>query len=234
MNRIKQVGDSYFVLITPDYKSVADSNLLLGNMNDEELKNYYLLEYGNQNDAVAEALNYVDIDWYRMVLSHQFIYINLDKILRGIINDYKLNIEYKPVLLDAMTYKNVIFDRVMSGGDRVKLRYGSNEIITYTFISPFSSNLHYISRIIENYRNVTYRDDLRIRFKKIVDSKIIILYGYTDYGTVYSIKLIPNLLNEVVNWKNKRPNIDNKKFDMEYNKMLKLQSDIDNKGNVLL
>ncbi len=232
MNRIRFNNNVYQVLITPDYKVIPDNSLLIGNFSDSELRNYTVLEFTNLNDALAEAMNYVDIEWFKMSMNHKYIYANLESTLKGIIANYNLNVEFKPKLLSPEELKDVMFNRTINNGERTELKYGLNDIISFTVINPWSSNLHYISKVIENYRSVTYRDDLRIRSKKIIDGKIIYLYGFTEYGTIYSIKLIPTLLNQASEWKNAHPNIDDKTFNMQYNKMFKMQQDIDN-GSVL-
>ena len=69
MNRIRKIDNNYQVLITPDIKLSPDSSLLIGNWEDESLRNYYILQFESLNDAQAEAYNYPDIDWYRISLS---------------------------------------------------------------------------------------------------------------------------------------------------------------------
>jgi hypothetical protein len=102
--------------------------------------------------------------------------------------------------MNATTFKNAMFDRVINGGARFNLRYDFSDLISFTIINPWSSNLHKISSSIELSRGHLYRDDLRIRDKQIVDGKIICLYGITELGTVYEIKLIPTLLNQWSTW----------------------------------
>lgn len=227
MNRIREYNGSFQVVITPDIKISPDTSLLIGNWADENLRNYYILQFDSFNDAMAEALNYPDIDWYKMVLNHKYIFARLDETLRGIIDKYNFNVEYKARLLDPTTLKNVMFDRVMKQGERFNLRYGLNDIIQFTIINPWKNNLHVIAKIIENYTSDTYRDDLRIRFKKIVDGQIIYLYGYTEFGTVYAIKLIPTLLNQATMWYDKVGGKDEKNFMAQYEKLLKMQREVD-------
>jgi hypothetical protein len=227
MNRIREYNGEFQVIVTPDIKISPDSSLLFGNWADENLRNYYILQFTTFNDAMAEALKYPDIDWYKMVLNHKYIFTRLENTLKSIINEYKFNVELKSKLLDPETLKNVMMDRVIKGGDRFNLRYGLNDIISFTIINPWTNNLHNISKIIEKYTNVTYRDDLRIRSKKIIDGKITYLYGYTELGTVYSIKLIPSLLNEGVMWYDKNGFRNEQNFMTQYNKLLKQQNALD-------
>ncbi len=227
MNRIREYNGQFQVIITPDFKISPDSSLLIGNWADENLRNYYILEYGTFNDAMAAALEYPDIDWYKMILNHKYIYIRINDILQNIINNYNFKVDYRPLLLDPNTLKNVMFDRVMKGGDRFNLRQNLNDIMQFTIINPWTNNLHTISKIIENYVSDNWTDDLRIRSKKIIDGKIIYLYGYTEYGTVYSIKLIPTLLHQAVEWYNKSGQKNEKNFMNKYNLLLKTQIDMD-------
>jgi hypothetical protein len=227
MNRIREYNGGFQVLITPDIKISPDSSLLIGNWTDEKLRNYYVLQFSTFNDAMAEALNYPDIDWYRISLNHKYIYARLEGILKKIINDNGFVVEFQPKLLDGVTFKNVMMDRVMKGGDRFNLRYGMNDIINFTIINPWTNNLNVIANTIENYRSDTYRDDLRIRFKKVIDGKIICLYGVTEFGTMYVIKLIPTLLNQGVAWYDKNGFRDEQNFITQYNKLLKAQADLD-------
>lgn len=227
MNRIREYNGGFQVLITPDIKISPDSSILIGNWTDEKLRNYYVLQFSTFNDAMAEALNYPDIDWYRISLNHKYIYARLEGIMKKIINDNGFVVEFQPKLLDGVTLKNVMMDRVMKGGDRFNLRYGMNDIINFTIINPWTSNLNVIAKTIENYRSDTYRDDLRIRFKKVIDGKIICLYGVTEFGTMYAIKLIPTLLNQGVMWYDKNGFRDEQNFITQYNKLLKAQGDLD-------
>lgn len=227
MNRIREYNGQFQVIITPDIKISPDSSLLIGNWADENLRNYYILEYGTFNDAMAAALEYPDIDWYKMILNHKYIYIRINDILLNIIKNYNFKVDYRPLLLDPATLKNVMFDRVMKGGDRFNLRQNLNDIMQFTIINPWTNNLHTISKVIENYVSDNWTDDLRIRSKKIIDGKIIYLYGYTEYGTVYSIKLIPTLLNQAVEFYNQSGQKNEKNFINKYNLLLKTQIDMD-------
>lgn len=200
MNRIRKVDNVYQVLITPNIKISPDSSLLIGNWEDESLRNYYVLQFESLNDAQCEAYKHPDIDWYRMVLNHEHIFKRLEYTIKAIINENDMSVDFRPVLLNPDALKNTMFDRVIKGGERFNLRYGMNDIINFTIINPWSNNLHNIAKMLENYRSHLYRDDLRIRHKKIVDGNIICLYGYTEFGTIYQIKLIPTLLQEWADW----------------------------------
>ena len=228
MNRIRKINNTYQVLITPDIKLSPDSSLLIGNWEDESLRNYYILQFESLNDAQCEAYNYPDIDWYRMSLNHQHIFQRLEQTIKYILNENNLNVEFRSTLMDATVLKNTMFDRVAKGGERFNLRYGMNDIINFTIINPWTNNLHNIAKILENYRAWLYRDDLRLRHKKIVDGKIICLYGYTEFGTMYEIKLVPTLLQQWADWYRKSGFRNENSANELYDKFFKQQEMIDN------
>ena len=227
MNRIRKIDNNYQVLITPDIKLSPDSSLLIGNWEDESLRNYYILQFESLNDAQAEAYNYPDIDWYRISLNHQHIFQRLEQTLKYILNENDLSVEMKSTLMDPETFKNTIFDRVIKGGERFNLRYGMNDIISFTITNPWSNNLHNIAKLLENYRAHLFRDDLRLKYKKIVDGKIICLYGYTEFGTIYEIRLVPTLLQQWANWYKKNGFRNETNANELYNKFFKQQEIID-------
>lgn len=227
MNRIRKTNGTYQVLITPEIQMSPDSSLIIGNWEDESLRNYSVLQFESMNDAMCEAYNYPDIDWYKMVLNHKYIFQRLESTLQKIIDDNNFNVEFRSKLLEPLTLKNTMFDRVIRGGERFNLKTGLNDIISFTIINPWSNTLHNISKTIENYQHHVYRDDLRIRFKKVIDGKIICLYGYTEFGTIYEIKLIPSLLQQWADWYNKVGYKNEEAATKLYNEMLKKQEVVD-------
>jgi hypothetical protein len=200
MNRIRKIDNNYQVLITPNITVSPDSSLLIGNWTDEGLRNYYVLQFESLNDAQAEAYKYADIDWYKIILNHKYIFIRLKNTIEKILKDHKYNVNIESVLLEPEVFKNLMFDRVANGGERFNLRQGMTDIISFTITNPWSVNLEHVSKTIENHREWIYRDDLRIRHKKILDGKTILLYGVTEFGTIYEIRLVPTLLNQWSKW----------------------------------
>lgn len=228
MNRIRKIKDGYQVLITPDIKLAPDQSLLIGNWTDEKLRNYSVLQFDSLNDAQYEAYNYPDIDWYRLVLNHQHIFIRLETTIKDILKNNNFNVDFRPVLMDTETLKETMFNRVLKNGERFNLRQNMNDIINFTIINPWVSTLQSISTVLETYQAHLYRDDLRLRHKKIIDGKIICLYGVTEFGTTYEIRLIPTLLQQWVEWykKNGYKNEDN--ANEFYNKIMNQQDAVDN------
>lgn len=231
MNRIRKYNNVYQVLITPDIKISPDSAILIGNWDDENLRNFRVMEFTTLNDALAESYKYPDLDWYRLTLNHEQIFLRLKDLISGILKEGNFMVDFKATLMDADTMKNSMFNKVMIGGDNFNLKNDFNNIICFTIVNPWTNIVHKISKTLEIYRSYLYRDDLRIMNKKIIDGKIIHLYGYTELGTLYLIKIIPTLLYQWSQWtlKNGYENPENKKIFMQ---LLKTQDIID-KGPVL-
>lgn len=202
MNRIRKVKEGFQVLVTPDITVSPDSAIIVGNWSDEYLRNYNVITFNNLNDAQVEAFKYPDIDWHRLVVNHQYIFNRLNNQIRKVINDNKFNVDIKSKLMDSEEFKNIMFERVLRGGERFNLKERFNDLICFTIVNPWSDVLHRVSKVLENHREYLHRDDLRIRKKKIIDGKIICLFGQTEYGTTYEIKLIPSLLHQWCLWKN--------------------------------
>lgn len=231
MNRIRKTESGYQVLITPNMKIAPDLPVLIGNWEDADLRNFYVLTYPSLNDAQAEAYKYPDIDWFRLILNHKYIYERLDLKIKEILKDFNFNIEYQSHLMTPEEFKNKMFERVIRNGERFNLRYNFNDIISFTIVSPWSTSLHRISKVLENHRDHLYTDVLRIRYKKIVDGKTIILQGITEFGTIYEIRLVPSLLQRWSEWMNKTGKSEEQGMQI-YKRLLKQQNDVD-RGPVL-
>lgn len=228
MNRIRNIGTSYQVLITPNIKISPDSSLMIGNWEDEEFRNFHILEFPNLRDAQCEAYNHPDIDWHRIVLNHKHIFQRLRASINELIYTHDFTVEFIPVLMDPEMFKNSVFDRVQHGGERFNFRYGMNDIISFTIVNPWSRNLHKLAKTIESHREHLYRDDLRIRNKRTVDDKVLCLYGYTEFGTIYEIKLMPTLIYHWVVWRNKHGFDKDDAAENIYQQFLQQQDILDN------
>lgn len=226
MNRIRKVNEIYQVLITPNIKMSPDSSLMIGNWDDSQLRGYSVLEYNLLNDAQCSALKYPDIDWGRIISNHVYIFKRLEQAIQNIINDGNYNVEFISHLMDNETLKNVIFDRVLADGNRFNLQYGASDIISFTIVNPWTEILHKLSKDIELHREHFARNDVRIKSKKIIDEKIIVLLGLTEFGTTYQIMLVPSIIHQWLVWANKNKS----KYQLTqslYAKYLTLQNVID-------
>ena len=168
MNRIRKIGNVFQVLITPSIKVSPDNALMVGNWDDEELRNYYILEFPTHRDAENEAFKHPDIDWYRLVINHKHIFNRLETTLKTIVNNMGFTVEFQSNLMNPMMFKNTMFDRITYSGERFNMRFGMSDLISFTIINPWTNNLHKISKIIESHRSHLHRDDLRIRDKKLL------------------------------------------------------------------
>jgi hypothetical protein len=225
MNRIRKTKNGYQVLHTPDIKISSDNALLLGNLEDENLRNFYITEHPTINQAHYISLQEPDIDWYRITLNHTYIYHRLDEILRNILTNSGINVQYIPNLMNGDELKNNIFERVLIGGNRFSFKYGVSDIISFYIVNPWFSNLDYLSKKIEKHRTHLYRNDLRIRNKQIINDKIIRFTGMTEFGSIYEIVLIPTLLYNYNKWYQKIGHTNNS--DYTYRKILQQQNKLD-------
>jgi hypothetical protein len=227
MNRIRKIGPIYQVLITPSIKISPDSAIMMGNWDDAELRNFYVLEFNTLRDAEVEAYMHPDIDWYRIVINHKYIFKRLETDLQRIIDDMGMTVEFHANLMSPDIFKNVMFDRVMNGGERFSMRYGMSDLISFQIINPWTTNLHKISKSIENTRDHLYRDDMRIRSRRDVDGTII-LYGLTEVGSVYEIKIMTTLMHHYGEWYKKTGHMNQKNAEKVFFDTKKKQQQMDN------
>ena len=227
MNRIRKINGIYQVLLTPNIRISPDSSLAIGSWEDPSLRNFSIIPFETMRDAMNEAFKYPDIDWYRIILNHEYIYQRLYTDLKKIIKKFNFNVQFIPRLMDPITFKDTVFDRVLIGGDRYNLVHGMNDIISFTIVNPWTSNLHQLAQRILRHREHLYRDDLRIRHKKIINDKIIYLYGQTEFGTLYEIKLVPTLLYQWAEWYKNYGHLKRSYAEKLYIKFLKQQDKMD-------
>ncbi len=227
MNRIRNINGIWQVLITPNIRISPDSSLLIGNWDDTSLRGYSVLNFDTRREAQNVAFHYPDIDWYRIVLNQEYIFYRLNKQISDVLIQHKFNVQYIPQLMDPITFKNTMFDRVEIGGGRFNLAEHMNDIISFTIVNPWTNNLLKIANILEKHRIHLYKDVLRLFKRKVVDGKIIYLHGMTEFGTVYEIKLIPTLLYQWTEWYKKGGYVNRKNAMKLYSQYLNLQKTID-------
>ena len=227
MNRIRKINGIYQVLLTPNIRISPDSSLILGLFEDSSLRGFSIVDFDNMRDAQNLAFKYPDIDWYRIILNHEYIYQRLYTDINKIIKKFNFNVQFIPQLMDPITFKNTIFDRVLIGGERYNLAHGMNDIISFTIVNPWTSKLNQLAQRILLHREHLYRDDLRIRYKKIINNKIICLYGQTEFGTLYEIKLVPTLLYQWITWYKNVGHLNKPHAKKLYDRYLKQQDKLD-------
>lgn len=221
MNRIRRINNSYQVLITPGIKISPDSSLMFGLWADPSLRGYYVKTFESMNEAMCEAFKYPDIDWTRLVINHEHMFIRLRNLLTNIIKENVADqLQIRSNLMSGEAFKNTMMDRVILYGSRFNLKEHFSDLISFTLVSPYSFVCYKTCELLMKYKDHLYVDNLRIRDKKIIDGKIIYLYGLTDQGTVYQIKLVPTLLDNI---STNSPN---------YKKLLTMQSNIDRQNYI--
>lgn len=193
MNRIRRIGGKFQVLITPTYLHNPNFEIMLGNWDDANLRNFKILEFDSLNDAMGEAFKYPDIDWNKLVSIHMDAYQYLVAFVKGILDKHKWLVEYDTQLANPTEIKNMMFERVLHMGNRFTLLYHCNDVISINIINPWTQNIQDIAKILQN----TY--DLRI-IKKYTSPHIIHLIGKTDMGTTYEIKLWPSVIFNWAKW----------------------------------
>lgn len=191
MNRIRVFNNKYQVLITPTLIANASFEMLIDHWQDENFLHFYIKEYESQSDAMYEALNYPDIDWYKLVAIHQENYNLYKNILEEIINKNKMVVDFSHKLIDPIILKYIVFDKVMQNDP--ELKYGLNEIISFKIVNPWTKNLKQFTKILMNYEELNIIDQHSINGK-------IILNGRTNFGTTYEIILLPTLIYHLEQW----------------------------------
>nr|QBK88822.1 MAG: hypothetical protein LCMiAC01_05040 [Mimivirus LCMiAC01] len=131
--------------------------------------------------------------------------------------------------MGPIEFKNLMFDRVFYGGERFNLAENMSDIISFTIVSPWTANLRKLASRLEGYRAHIWKDDLRIIHSrsKVVDNKTIFLYGMTELGTIYEIKLIPSLLYQWAQWYKKYGAMKPEYAKQMYSKYVKMQEQMD-------
>jgi len=231
MNRIRRVGAIYQVLITPSIDSTnsPDNSLLVGDWSEANFKNFSILEYPSQSQALCEALNHPNIDWFRLVLNHKHIYTRLLDNIRDILEKHDVSdkIQFISKLLTPEELKQSMFE--VAAGNPPSSKYYSNNIniISFTLVNPWTMNLKKFSKILEAQREYYNRNDLRLSGKRIVDGKIILLRGMTEFGTSYEIRLIPSLIYQFIVWDDNTENTSSNYKENAYRSSIKNQDKID-------
>ncbi|ATZ80307.1 hypothetical protein BMW23_0249 [Bodo saltans virus] len=220
MNRLRKYNNSYQVLITPTHRFDAGFELILGNWDDDQLKGYKINEYSTFEDAIRIASQYPDINWDQMVLWHKDIYNKLYGVLRSELLSNNFDVDLDPKLLNSHQIKNVMFDRVAIYGNRFKLGYHMNDIISFHISNPYTSVIKRLSKIL------LHNQSLRIVYSTN-DYGIIRLVGKTDIGTQYEIVLWTSLLAQWGKWANNNKQISNQIKIKQLEQVLNKQKIVD-------
>jgi hypothetical protein len=222
MNRVRQYNDKYQVLITPHHRFHTGLELMLGNWVDENLSGFKVEIYNSWEDAMDRSYQFPDIIWDQLTLYHKDIFAKLYQIIKYEIQVNNFNVNVLPKLLNPYQTKELMFNRVMSFGERFRLGYHMNDIISFHITCPFSSHLEELSEIF------SINQALRILYKTN-DEGIIRLVGQTDLGTSYEIVLWPTMIAEWGKWAEKNSHIPNELKLKKLKEARKKQDIIDKK-----
>lgn len=204
MNRIRRVGKTYQTLISPHQKYNVGFEYLLGSWTDEALMGFDIKEFDTYSEAECEADNHPDINWDQLVDYHKDAYVFLKQYIQEILNHINIVVQFKPNLLTPEQTKNKMFERILKGQKSLKnnntsdfrIVYDMNDIINFVIVNPWSKNLTEIElHLMKNAR-------LNI-FKRIEKNNIIHLIGRTDIGTTYEILLVPSVINNWMEWRDR-------------------------------
>jgi hypothetical protein len=147
-----------------------------------------------------KAYQMPDINWDQMVLWHKDIFSKIHNIVKYELSVNKFNVELEPKLLNPMQVKNIMFNRVMIFGERFRLGYHMNDIISFHIINPYTAILNEIEEIL------SINNALRIIYKT-KEKGTTRLVGKTDIGTLYEIILWPTLISQWAKWSHNNKNI---------------------------
>lgn len=225
MNRIRISNNKYQVLKTPNLQN-ASFETLYSNWNDEHIMHFYINEYDNDDDAMFDALNDIDIDWHKIVSSHQECFNKIKKNIESIIESNKITTELESNIAKPNILKHVIFEKTLNND--TDMIYNINEIISFKVVNPWTKNLLHFANIFIN------NDSLHIYDIKKKNNKLYLL-GHTEIGTTYEIIFQSTLINYFCKWF--QNNKSNKKVletaNNIYMNIIKLQKMIDTTSNLL-
>lgn len=182
MNRIRQYGNIFQVLITPHHRFQVGLELMLGNWTDHHLSTFQVEEYKYLKDAMNRAYQFPDINWDQLILYHRDIFAKIYGVIKYEVNVNNIDCIIEPNLLNSYQVKNLMFDRIIKFGEKFRLINNMNDIISFNITNPYIYNLEELAEIF------SFNQALRIIYI-MRKNNIIKLVGKTDLGTSYEIIL---------------------------------------------
>lgn len=200
MNRIRQKGNIYQLLVTPPN---TDLSTMIGNWSDSNFRNFCIYEFTSMEDALYQAYDYPDLDWTRLSAFHKDIYVDLYKKIKFELDSSNFIYDFEPVLLSGEKIKEFIFNRVENYGERFFLSNNLNDVVSYHIINPWTKNLKEMAKLLSKNK--------RLRIVRQDESNgIIKLIGETDISTNYEIVLWPTILSQWSKWVTANSNVPEK------------------------
>lgn len=223
MNRIRKFGDKYQVLITPALINNAGFESLIDNWYDATFRTFSIEEYELLNDAQTRALQFPDLNWYKLMTIHVENFKKLKTEIKKVLDDHGYIVEFHATLQSPEMLKENMFDRVANMGRRFTLVLAYNDIITFDIISPYGSVLQSVSDICQREKC------LRIIFEKPMREGDYVRYlvGKTQIGTCYEIRLFPTLFYNFAKWIQQNGKLNKHAIEFEYKKVQNKQKLLD-------
>jgi len=193
MNRILSSNNTHKVLVTPTYVSSPSFELMLGNWTDEKLRGFHVIKFDTLEDAMELAFKYPSIDWNKIVSIHEDAYQMITSVIKKTLKDGEFIAEIDSHLMNPTELKETMFERVEHHGERYKIFYDANDVISINIINPWTTNINEITNLLKTIPE--------LRIKKYHKTQThICLIGVTDVGTTYEIKLWTTLLSHWARW----------------------------------
>jgi hypothetical protein len=193
---------------------------MLGNWTDDKLIGYSVKQFDTFDEAWISSAKYPDIDWLKLILFHKDIYIQLHNIIKSELDINKFMVNFDPHIMTDTEFKEAIFTRVMKYGERFRLAYNMNDILTFNITNSWIANLHEIKNILVN--------NPALRISKVLEEKYVIhLIGITSIGTSYTISLWTHLIAQWSKWEKSNSKIPLVQKEIALKNVMTAQDDVE-------
>lgn len=221
MNRIRiNSNGKYEVLITPHHRFDTGIELILGGWTDTSLRGFKIKEFAELVDAETEALNHSTLDWKYLVSLQKSPFDYLHREILNSLNNTSIIHDFECHVLTPDEAKNVMFERVKIYGDRFRLCYNFNDLITFKITNPWTANLENIAEILKLNHNLKL-------IRQYTKSNVIYLVGQTDNNTTYEILLCPTLIDHWSKWVKNNNHLTEEIINRTLNNTIKQQTYLD-------
>src|SRR4051812_47352428 len=126
MNRIRRIGKKYQTLITPHQKYDTNFEYLLGSWTDEAMMGFEVKEFDTYAEAECSAVTHPDINWDQLVDYHKDAYVFLKEHIQKLLSHVNMAVQFKSQLLTAEQTKNIMFNRVLKGQQKLNKKNDTN------------------------------------------------------------------------------------------------------------
>jgi len=221
MNRIRRTNKgTYEVLITPHRRFDSGIELILGGWTDTGLRGFTVKEFADLSGAENESNNHSTLDWKYLVSLQKSPFDYLHGELLKSLGKTDILHTVEPKLLTPDEAKNVMFERVKIHGDRFRLCYNFNDLITFKITNPWTENLNNIAEILKLNPNLKL-------IRQYTNNNVIYLIGQTDNNTTYEILLCPTLIDHWSKWINRNSHLPEEVSSRTFNNTIKQQAYLD-------